>query len=502
MLMKILKWTALVLVVAVGGVWLLWPQEWAVKGPMLDFLTGRQVGAPSERLMRDRFKLPDGFRIGVFASDINNARGMAMAPNGDLAVASMRPGEIHLLHRDQDGDGAADGRTLLASGLDWPHSVAFHDGWLYIAETERIIRARFDGDARAIGTLEAVFDGMPAGGNHRTRTIGFDPEGQLYVTVGSSCNVCIEEQPYRGDMLRMNADGSEATTFASGLRNSVGFDWHPATGRLYATDNGRDLLGDDTPHCELNLIEEGADYGWPYAFENKVADPDFGPGNEDKVAASTGMAHGLGAHVAPLGIRFFEPGTTPPGYESAALVALHGSWNRSVLSGYKLVSLHFSEGGAIEERDFLTGFEVDEDVIGRPVEIAYGPDGAIYVSDDYAGVVYKIGWGAMAVPGFAVTETQVTDPLAEFNDETIFELSAGGQLVYAANGCMACHTPAMAPEGVQVKILEGLSARYDVDALKALFAAPPGPMPAYELNDADAQALAVYLLNEFGEKPN
>lgn len=496
---KILKWFSLIILVAAAGLWLFWPSNLAIKGPLLDFMTGKQLGAPSAGVLQGRFKLPDGFRVGVFAGDVNNARGLAITAAGDVIAASMRPGDIILLHRDEDGDGAADGRTVLASGLDRPHGIALAGGMLYIAETERVLRGTFDAAARTLGPLETVFDGMPAGGNHRTRTIGFGPDGRLYVTVGSSCNVCVEEEPYRASMLVMNADGSASRTYATGLRNSVGFDWHPATGGLYATDNGRDLLGDDTPHCELNLIEDGADYGWPYAYDDQQPDPDFGPGNEDRVQASKPMVHGFGAHRAPLGLRFFDTATAPAGYEGAALAALHGSWNCSELAGYKVVSLHFDAVGRVTERDFLTGFELDEDVIGRPVDMAFGPDGAIYVSDDYAGAVYKVGWGDIIAPGFAVTGKQAIDPLAEFDEMTLFALNENGGQVYEANGCAACHDPSAAADGVQVKELQGLKARFDVPALKALFAAPPGPMPVFDLNNSDSEALAVYLLRTFGE---
>lgn len=497
MLKKVLGGLVGVIVLAAIGLWAFWPKGLVVNGPLLDFLTGRQADTPTADVMRERFKLPDGFRIGIFASDINNARTLAVTQSGDVLVTSMRPGEIVLLHRDENGDGAADGREVIASGLDWPHSIALHDGWLYIAETTQILRGRFDADARTLGALEPVFGGMPPGGNHRTRSIGFDPNGALYVTVGSSCNVCIEEEPYRATMLKMNADGSGMQTYATGLRNSVGFDWRPETGGLYATDNGRDLLGDDTPHCELNLVEEGADYGWPWAYDDQQPDPDFGADNEGKVEASKPLLHGFGAHTAPLGIRFFNPDTAPTGYEGAALAALHGSWNRSELSGYKVVSLHF-DGDAVEQRDFLTGFELNEDVIGRPVEMAFGADGAVYVSDDYAGVVYKIGFGDIDVPGFVMTEATLSDPLAGLDAMTVAELSGSGAGLYSEYDCASCHDPEAAAEGVQVKELRGLAARYDIADLKALFAAPPGPMPSFEFNDMEAQALAVYLLAEYG----
>ncbi len=498
MLKKILGGLFGIVILGAIGLWAFWPKGLVVNGPLLDFLTGRQAETPTADVLQDRFKLPEGFRIGIFASDINNARTLAVTSAGDVLVTSMRPGEVILLHRDENGDGAADGRSVIASGLDWPHSIALHNGYLYIAETTQIVRGRFDPLARQIGDLEVVFDGMPPGGNHRTRSIGFDPDGALYVTVGSSCNVCIEEEPYRATMLQMNADGTAMKTYATGLRNSVGFDWRPETGGLYATDNGRDLLGDNTPHCELNLVEGGSDYGWPWAYDDQQPDPDFGPGNADKVAASKPLLHGFGAHTAPLGIRFFDPATAPAGYKDAALVALHGSWNRSELAGYKVVSLHF-DGDAVNQRDFLTGFELNEDVIGRPVEMAFGPDGAIYLSDDYAGVVYKIGFGNIAVPGFALEARQLLDPLAELDAMTVAELSGTGVGLYSDYGCASCHDPEAAADGVQVKELQALASRYTIDDLKGLFAAPPGPMPAFEFSDMEAQALAVYLLSEFGD---
>lgn len=499
MLKKILGGFVAILLLVVVGLWAFWPKEFAIKGPTLDFMLGRQVATPDQEQLAERFNLPDGFRIGIFAAGINNARTMVVTSEGDVLVTSMRPGEVILLHRDEDGDGASDGRTVLLQGLDYVHGIALSGGYLYTAETETISRHRFDPVNRSIGAAETVFTGMPAGGNHRSRTVNFGPDGYLYVTIGSSCNVCVEEEPYRSEMLRMKPDGTDVSVFATGLRNSVGFDWSPVTGALYATDNGRDLLGDDAPHCELNLVEVGADYGWPYAYDDKQPDPDFGPGNEDKVNASRPMLHGFGAHRAPLGIRFLNPELSPSGYEHAALVALHGSWNRSTLAGYKVVSVHVAEDGSVTQRDFLTGFEKDEDVIGRPVEITQGPDGGIYVSDDYSGTIYKIGWGTINVPGFEQPVIEDTDPLASYSEEKIEALSAVGRSVYSDYGCAACHDPAQIAEGTAAKELKGLSGRYAADSLQKLFANPPGPMPSFEFTEVESQALAVYLLNTFGK---
>jgi len=482
-----------IFITAIGG-WIFWPDNWAAKGPILDFMTGKQLGAPADGVVKARYQLPEGFKIGVFADGVTNARMMRMTRAGDLLVSSMRPGEVILLHRDDNGDGVSDGRTILFSGLDRPHGLALRDGYLYVAETGGILRTPFDAAARTVGEIERINDTLPPGENHNTRTIGFGPDGWLYVSVGSTCNVCIEEHPYRAAMLRMRPDGSDVSVYATGLRNTVGFDWQPGTGRLYGTDNGRDLLGNDVPNCEINLIEQGEFYGFPYTYDNRVVDPDFGAGHEAEIASSRVMAYGIGAHVAPLGIKFLRPGIAPSGYGGKALVALHGSWNRSVLSGYKVVALTFGEDGEITESDFLTGFEKDEDVIGRPVDIEQGPDGAIYVSDDYAGAVYRIGWGDMAVSGHITEAVQSVDPLAELEADDRTRLAAAGAVIYQSGGCAQCHDPAVAAEGIQVKQLQALTDRYDIMGLAALLNAPPGSMPRPDLTDSERRALAVYLL--------
>ena len=234
--------------------------------------------------------------------------------------------------------------------------------------------------------------GLPEGG-HWTRSLRFGPDGWMYLSVGSSCNVCEEKDPRRAAILRYRPDGTGEEIYASGLRNAVGFDWRPGSGELYATDNGRDLLGDDFPPCELNRIVKGGFYGWPYTNGDRVKDPDYGDGHGDRIRASIPPVHGFRAHNAPLDIAFVRGRDVPPAYRHAALVALHGSWNRTRKDGYKVVSLHWQENGGIEERDFAVGFEVDGNVIGRPVDVAEGPDGAFYISDDYASAVYRVASG-------------------------------------------------------------------------------------------------------------
>jgi glucose/arabinose dehydrogenase len=366
-----------------------------------------------------------------------------------------------------------------------------------VGEGSQIRRVAFD-QARGVATggLEVVVDGLPDGGNHWTRTVAIGPDEKLYVTVGSSCNVCLEQDERRAAMLRYELDGSGYELFASGLRNAVDFAWHPRTGALYATDNGRDLLGNDFPPCELNRVVRGGFYGWPYRNGDNQTDPDFGGQRSDLEATAIGPEHEFRAHNAPLGIGFVDGPAAPEAYRGAALVGLHGSWNRSKKDGYKVVSLHWLADGRIEERDFLVGFEVDEEVIGRPVDAALGPDGAFYVSDDYAGVVWRVAPGEASVAP-AMTAPALRAPAAERTQVDVARVEAGAVL-YRAHACASCHDPAQAAAGVIAKPLAELERRYDAAALAAFFDAPTPPMPRFDLDERERMALAEYLLAEFG----
>lgn len=354
------------------------------------------LGPPrsDQQLLSTRIRLPEGFSISVYTADLPDARVLRFTDHGDLLVSQPDSGRIVLLHRDADADGHPDGRRDLLTGLNRPHGMDLRDGWLYVAETDAVGRVRFDTAARRLQGDYQRIASLPGGGGHWSRTVRFGPDGGMYVTVGSSCNVCRESDPRRAAMLRFKAEGGEAEIYATGLRNTVGFDWRPETHELYGVDNGRDWLGDDFPPCELNRIARGGFYGWPFANANKVPDPDFGEGHVDEIRASIAPAHGFAAHTAPLSIAFLRQSHWPSDYRNAALVALHGSWNRSRKQGYEVVSLHFQPDGTIAERPFATGFEKDEDVIGRPVDVAEGPDGAVYISDDYTGSIYRVVYRA------------------------------------------------------------------------------------------------------------
>lgn len=338
-----------------------------------------------------------GFLVSIYAAEVQNARMLRFTPKGDIIVSTPLSGDVKILEADRNGDGKADGMRTLIDGLRNPHGVDVFEGQLFIAEENAIGRMPFDVDKGIVsGNYVRIVTGLPSGAGHSSRTVRIGPDRKLYVTVGSSCNVCIERDQRRAAMLRFDLDGSNGEVFASGLRNSVGFDWRSSDGALFATDNGRDLLGDDMPPCELNRIEQGHHYGWPYAYGNNLPDPEFGSGNPGaakKIAASIPPVHGFRAHNAPLGITFVRDPKAPEAIRGAALVALHGSWNRTKKDGYKVVSLHWLADGRIEERDFLWGFlQKGGKVTGRPVDVAEGPDGAIYVSSDFAGAIYRIAW--------------------------------------------------------------------------------------------------------------
>jgi len=368
------------------------PDRYAVNAPIVNQMFGWfGRDAPPKNLFGSRIRVADGFTIGLFAESLPSVRFLRPLPGGAVLASTPRDGRIWRLSRDADGDGLSDASIPLLENLNRPHGLDLHAGWLYVAEGDGIGRVRIDAETGELqGAYERVVDGLPSGGNHWSRTVRFGPDGLMYVSIGSSCNVCLEKDERRAALLRFEPDGRNAEIVATGLRNSVGFDWQPGTGALYATDNGRDLLGDNFPPCELNHLEIGGFYGWPVANGDRIPDPDFGAGQQERIRASIPPAHLFRAHTAPLGMVFLNHPELPEEWRGAALVALHGSWNRTKKNGYKVVSLHWGADGAIVERDFAVGFEDDEEVIGRPVDVAEGTDGTIYVSDDYASAVYWV----------------------------------------------------------------------------------------------------------------
>jgi glucose/arabinose dehydrogenase len=351
----------------------LWPWAGAVAG------TAAQPSGQRETLLHERIKVPQGYVFQVFARDVGRPRLMVMAPSGDLIVSDSRGSRVLLVKADRDGDGSSDGTVVLAEGLDVPHGLVLGGSSLLVAEQTEVVKYVFDGNSLAEGTV--ILDGIPSGG-HVTRTLKRGPDGFLYLSIGSSCNSCIEANPWRAAILRFR-EGETPEIFASGLRNTVGFDWQPGTGKLYGVDNGRDNLGDDVPDDEVNLIEAGRHYGWPYVHGFGVRDPSL-YGRRPAGFVPVAPVFGVGAHVAPLSIHFLK---ARPG---VALIAEHGSWNRSKKVGYRLVTLDFNTSPP-RSAVFLAGCEEMEKVICRPVDTLEAPDGSLYVSDDFGGAIYRIG---------------------------------------------------------------------------------------------------------------
>jgi glucose/arabinose dehydrogenase len=337
--------------------------------------------------------LPPGFEANVFAGGLRNPRFIAFGPDGDLYAADRGNGRIVALP-DVDGDGVADGEVVLGEDVDQPDSLVYHDGSWYVGVPSGVVRlADLDGDGAA-DERETIIDDLPTDGSHRTRTVEFLPDGRMVISVGSSCNVCEEEDPRRAAVVVYDGpEGGGEQIYAGGLRNAVGLAIHPETGELWATNNGRDLMGDDLPPETVYIVEEGGDYGWPRCHSGDVIDPDFGV--PDACRDVLQPVAQMQAHSAPLGLAFYDGQAFPSEFWGDLFIAFHGSWNRTVPTGYSVVRLPLRGNepqGPVE--DFATGWLDLEanNAAGRPAGLAVGPDGALYVSDDKGGFIYRISY--------------------------------------------------------------------------------------------------------------
>jgi len=338
-----------------------------------------------------RLKFPQDVEVTLFADNVPKARHMAFDDGGHLFLSLARDGRVVALP-DADRDGRADRRVPILSGRDVPHGLAFvrlaSGYYLYVAEQRQVVRLKREHPPFGFGRPEVIVSGIPDGG-HSTRTIKIK-DGKLYLSVGSSCNVCLEKNRMRAAVTRYDLDGKNGELFAEGLRNSVGIEFSPYSGELWGVNNGRDWLGDDHPREELNIIRQGKHYGWPYCYGNRVPDPDFG-GQRD-CATTEPPAHTFTAHMAPLGLEFYQSGNLPARYNHSLFIAFHGSWNRSVPAGYKVVRVILNEQGKIQrDEEFITGWlSTDSGKQGRPVDIIQTPAGDLLVSDDHRGAVYRV----------------------------------------------------------------------------------------------------------------
>lgn len=340
------------------------------------------------------FSLPDGFTARLYSSEVPGVRVLARDPRGTLLASLPGAGSVVALP-DEDGDGVADAVYEVIKGLDRPHGIAFlcdAECVLYIAEEGAVRSYAYDADTRKAQLRETVAQ-LPENGGHATRTLLPHPDGRLLVSVGSSCNVCEERDDRRASILAIDVATKEVERFAWGLRNTVFMAIHPVTGEIWGTDMGRDHLGDDLPPEEINILREGGWYGWPWFYGKNVEDYNFSPNARPSFAQEAVPSHiDMQAHSAPLGLAFIPEEGWPEEYWHDLIVAFHGSWNRSVPTGYKLVRIDLDDRGnflaAID--DFMTGFTSGRTVLGRPVDVLAEPGGTLYVSDDRAGAIYRI----------------------------------------------------------------------------------------------------------------
>jgi len=328
-----------------------------------------------------------GYDVSVFAERLPGVRFMTLTKNGAVLIAQSSLGQVSLVTPLVPGKKTPT-VTVLLTGQDYPFGLVVDQGWLYVAQETKVVRYKFDEQTnKIVGAKEVLIEGIPSGG-HSTRTLLKGPDGWFYLTVGSSCNVCVERHKWRAAMLRFKP-GVQPVLFATGLRNTVGFDWHPVTKSLYAVDNGRDMLGDDLPPGEVNEIVKGGFYGWPFFYGNNVPDTAYGGTySAAKHGKPIGTVHDFQAHVAPLSLRFLKQ--FKGSARASALVAQHGSWNHSGKVGYKVVRLDWDDTGAISQSDFLTGFLQKGRVVGRPVDTLELADGSILISDDRRGMIWKM----------------------------------------------------------------------------------------------------------------
>lgn len=393
-----------------------------------------KVDATPERMRG--IKAPAGFTVTPFATGLKNARIIAVAPNGDVYLSRRDQGDVLLL-RDTNGDGRADGAPIQVASRAGAHGLAIRDNKLYLITVKEVFAADIKPDGR-LGELKMLIGDLPDSGQHPNRTIAFGPDGMLYISVGSTCNTCNESNPESATLLRASPDGKQRSIFASGLRNLIGYAWHPQTGELWGLDHGIDFLGDNEQKEELNKIEAGKMYGWPHVYGANEIYPQSTPvGDITKQQwrdRSTPMVLGYAAHAAPMQFVFANQSAFPAEYRGDAFATMRGSWNRAQASGYEIVRVRFENGQPKSIEPFVTGFLTDggKTHIARPVGLAVAKDGALLMADDANGVIYRVAYtgngrtsapaGAAAMPPAGPMQEQANKgngvPLANKRPET------------------------------------------------------------------------------------
>lgn len=351
--------------------------------------------APATAENMKNLKVPAGFTVTKFAENLGKPRILVVNSNGVVYVSDRDKGLVMML-KDSNGDGTADGKQTVATIKD-AHGLAIHNGKMYIAAIREVYTANINDDG-TLGTPAVVLKDLPDAGQHPNRTLAFGPDGMMYLSIGSTCNSCPEPNPLNATMIKANPDGSNLSVVAKGLRNTIGFGWHPQTGELWGMDHGIDWLGDDDQKEEVNQIKQGGNYGWPYIYgEGKYNPGDRPEGDttyQQYLSLTTLPALTYQAHSAPMQMAFYSGTKFPQEYRGDAFVAMRGSWNRSQPVGYKVVRLHFENGKPVRFDDFLTGFLLNNNKahMGRLVGVAVHTDGSLLVSDDTNGVIYRVSY--------------------------------------------------------------------------------------------------------------
>ncbi|QCK14843.1 PQQ-dependent sugar dehydrogenase [Mangrovivirga cuniculi] len=363
-----------------------------IKGTVEATVNAPEEWSDEDGLKLDELNLPEGFEISVYAR-VENARSMDMA-EGILFVGSRSAEKVYAVE-DKDNDGYGETVHVIDEELLQPNGVAFRKGDLYVAEINRILKyPDILNNLESPPEPEVVYDEYPEKADHGWKYIAFGPDDKLYVPVGAPCNICKSEDEIFATITRMNPDGTDMEIFAEGVRNTVGFTWHPDTKEMYFTDNGRDHLGDNFPPCELNYApEKGMHFGYPYCHGGDIADPEFG--EKRPCSDFVRPAQNLGPHVAPLGLTIYSGENFPDEYKGKALIAEHGSWNRSKKIGYRITMVDLKNGEGTSYKPFIDGWlnEEEQTVWGRPVDVIELENGSLMISDDYSGTVYTINYG-------------------------------------------------------------------------------------------------------------
>lgn len=339
----------------------------------------------------DKLELPENFSAEIYAADVPNARQMALGDDGTVYVGSRREGKVFALV-DRNSDYKTDTVFTIAEDLRMPSGVAYRNGSLYVAAVNKVFRfANIDERLQDPPDSTLITDDYPTDGHHGWKFIAFGPDDKLYIPVGAPCNICNPEDEIFATITRIDADGNNREIIARGVRNSVGFDWHPQTGELWFTDNGRDWMGDNQPPCELNhLAETGQHFGYPYKHGSEIWDPEFGEEGRQMDQSFRSPVQELDPHVAPLGMIFYTGDMFPETYQNQILIAEHGSWNRSEKIGYRITMVSLKNDKTASYHPFIKGWLQEEAVWGRPVDLLQLPDGSVLISDDHSGTIYRI----------------------------------------------------------------------------------------------------------------